>query len=83
MNAIDELRQTAIEQNNDAELPDKLLAEILDLTSIPLKLEGKEPLVTKLINQLRNFDLYAGTGCFSETCSVKDISETLQLLSSP
>lgn len=83
MSHIEELRQTAIEQNNDAELPDNLLADIFEIIASPQRLEGKEELVTKLISQLRNFDLYAGTGCFSESCSVKDISDTLQTLSSP
>lgn len=81
MNNIEELRQTAIEQNSDAELPDDLLAKILEMTSNPKNLEGKEAVVTKLVNQLRDFDLYAGTGCFSEACSVKDITETLRSLS--
>jgi len=81
MNIIEELRQTAIEQNNNAELPDNLLTEILELTLSPVKLEGNEAVVTKLISQLRDFDLYAGTGCFSEACSVKDITETLRSLS--
>jgi len=80
MTVLEELRQVAAEQNQDAELPDSLLSEILTLVERPGVLEHEADL-RKLIAQLRNFDLYAGTGCFSETCSVKDISETLKHIS--
>ncbi len=80
MSVREELRAVASEQNRDAELPDNLLAEILALTETAT-LPEHEPELRKLIGQLRNFDLYAGTGCFSETCSIKDISETLKRIS--
>ena len=80
MTVLEELRQVAAEQNQDAELPDSLLSEILTLVERPGVLEHEAGL-RKLIAQLRNFDLYAGTGCFSETCSVKDLSETLKHIS--
>jgi hypothetical protein len=82
MTLLEELRHVAAEQNQDAELPDSLLSEIRTLTESTGVLEHEADL-RKLIGQLRNFDLYAGTGCFSESCSVKDISETLKLIRKP
>lgn len=82
MSLIDELRLVATQQSLNAELPDDLLLEILELTSDP-SLMGKEALLKKLISQLDNFDLYAGAGCFGDSCGVKEISDTLKLLSQP
>jgi len=82
MTLLEELRHVAAEQNQDAELPDSLLSEIRTLTESTGVLEHEADL-RKLIGQLRNFDLYAGTGCFSESCSVQDISETLKLIRKP
>ena len=79
MTLLEELRQVAVEQNQDAELPDSLLSEILTLTEYPGVLEHEADL-RKLIGQLRNFDLYAGAGCFSESCGVKEVAETIQLI---
>lgn len=79
MTLVEELQAVATEQHQDADLPVTLLSEIMQLVSSP-ELSGKEPLVRKLIEQLRSFDLYAGAGCFSESCGVKDISQTLQQL---
>ncbi|MBV5340351.1 MAG: hypothetical protein J0665_12500 [Deltaproteobacteria bacterium] len=80
MSLIDELRCIATAQSLDAELPDALLSKILELSEDPAMM-GKESLVKTLITQLNNFDLYAGTGCFSDSCGVKEISDTLKLLS--
>ncbi len=77
MTLLEELRQVAVEQNQDAELPDSLLSEILTLTEYPGVLEHEADL-RKLIGQLRNFDLYAGAGCFSESCGTREITETVQ-----
>ncbi|MDD2500419.1 MAG: hypothetical protein PHN92_06335 [Geobacter sp.] len=82
MTVREELQAVAREQNRDAELPDSLLADILALAEAAT-LPEQEPEFRKLIGQLRNFDLYAGAACFSETCSVKDISETLKRISNP
>ncbi|MCE1227645.1 MAG: hypothetical protein LWW87_14365 [Geobacteraceae bacterium] len=77
MTLLEELRQVAVEQNQDAELPDSLLSEILTLVERPGVL-AYEAELKKLIGQLRNFDLYAGAGCFSESCGIREITETIQ-----
>lgn len=77
MTVLEELRHVAAEQNQDAELPDNLLSEILTLAESPGVLEHEADL-RKLIAQLRNFDLYAGAGCFSESCGIREITETVQ-----
>lgn len=76
---VDELRCAAKEQNRGAELPNTILAEILEISKDPL-LQEQDALVRRLIGQLHNFDLYAGTGCFSDSCGVKEINDTLKLL---
>lgn len=80
MSLIDELCCVAKEQNLGAELPDAILAEILEISKDAL-LQEQDALVRRLIAQLRNFDLYAGAGCFSDSCGVKEITDTLKLLS--
>ncbi len=80
MTLVDELRCAAQEQNREAELPDTLLAEILEISADSL-LQEQDALVRRLTGQLRNFDLYAGAGCFSDSCGVKEINDTLKLLS--
>jgi len=77
MTLLEELRQVAVEQNQEAELPDSLLSEILTLIERPGVL-AYEAELKKLIGQLRNFDLYAGAGCFSESCGIREITETIQ-----
>lgn len=81
MTLLEELRQVAVEQNQDAELPDSLLSEILTLVERPGVL-AYEAELKKLIGQLRNFDLYAGAGCFSESCGIREITETIQQIAS-
>lgn len=77
MTLLEDLRQVAIEQNQDAELPDSLLSEILTFVE-KAGVRACEADLKKLIGQLRNFDLYAGTGCFSESCGIREITETIQ-----
>ena len=81
MTLVDALRCVAEEQNQEAELPDALLAEILEISKEPLLLQEQDTLVRRLLGQLHNFDLYAGAGCFSDSCGVKEINDTLKLLS--
>ncbi len=76
MTLIDQLFAVAKEQNQDAELPDTILSRILNLTA-ETDLSDKEELIKKLIEQLRIFDLYSGSGCFDESCGIQDINNTL------
>lgn len=77
---VEELRCAAEEQHREAELPAFILAEILEISKDPI-LQEQDALVRRLIGQLHNFDLYAGAGCFSDSCGVKEISDTLKLIS--
>ena len=79
MIVLEELRLVATEKNQDADLPDSLLSAILALVENPDVLQHEADL-RKLIGQLHNFDLYAGAGCFSESCGVKEVAETIQLI---
>jgi hypothetical protein len=77
MTLIEQLFSVAKEQNQDAELPDTILARILNLPATT-DLSGKEELIQKLIEQLKIFDLYSGSGCFDESCGIQNINNTLE-----
>lgn len=79
MSLLEELCQAAREQHRDGDLPDELLANILSLVENPAALEQPD-LFKRLLEQVRNFDLYAGTACFSDANSVQDIQQTISLL---
>lgn len=75
----DELRNIAREQNRDADLPDTLLATLLELADNP-RLTDQADDVQSLISLLKVFDPYAGTGCFSEASSAQEIENTIKRL---
>ncbi|MGB4599921.1 MAG: hypothetical protein WBI04_08090 [Trichlorobacter sp.] len=80
MSLLEELCQAVREQHRDGGLPDELLASILSLAENPAALQQQD-LIKRLLEQLRNFDLYAGAACFSDANSVQDIQKTISLFS--
>ncbi|MFO7578142.1 MAG: hypothetical protein R6W66_10490 [Pelovirga sp.] len=77
---FEELRQVIREKQQEENFPEWLTEEILLIGNHPEAYLDRQPLVTLLIGQLRDFDPYAGCGCFSASCSVTDIERTLQRL---
>ena len=79
MTLTDELRNIAREQSRDADLPDTLLATLLELADNP-RLTDQTDDVQSLISLLKVFDPYAGTVCFSEASSAKEIENAIKRL---
>lgn len=82
MSIFEELRQAALLQNEEGDLPECLLTDILEIADRPDRYAGRAQLVQYLINQVRGYDPYAGTGCFSESFGLEDIRSTLRQLKS-
>ena len=82
MSICEELRQAALLQHEEGDLPEWLLADILEVADSPDRYADRGQLVQLLVNQVRGYDPYAGAGCFSESFGLEDIRRTLrQLLS--
>jgi hypothetical protein len=64
-------------QHEENDFPTYLLGEVEDLL-VAGTLAGRETLVEELTTQIENFDPYAGTGCFGESCSAATIAATLR-----
>lgn len=77
---FEELRQVVREKQQEENFPEWLTDDILLIANHPQACLERQALVTLLIGQLRDFDPYAGCGCFSASCSVTDIERTLQQL---
>jgi len=80
MSIFDELRQAVMLQHEESDLPECLVVELLEIVESPSRYAGREPLVQRLIEQVRDYDPYAGAGCFSDACSLEDIRRTLRQL---
>jgi len=81
MDLFEELRGAAVQQNEEAEFPSWLLADVLDIANRPDSYADRIHLVELLLAQIRNFDSYAGTGCFDSSVSADTISGTIRRIS--
>lgn len=82
MSIFEELRQAALLEHEEGDLPEWLLADILEVVDSPSRYADREQLVQQVIDQVRGYDPYAGSGCFSTSFGPEDIRRTLrQLLS--
>jgi len=61
-------------------LPVWLLSEILTIAENADLVDEHSPLVETLIDQIRNFDPCAGTGCFDTSVNAESIQRTIQLI---
>jgi hypothetical protein len=82
MSIFEELRQAVLLQHEEGDLPEWLLADILEVADSPDRYADRVQLVQHLINQVRDYDPYAGAGCFSDSCGLEDIRRTLRQLKS-
>lgn len=82
MTLFDDLKQSALLQHAQGDFPDWLLADVLEVADNPDCFAGKENLVETLVKQIREYDPYAGSGCFDTSFGVEDIRRTLRHLGS-
>ena len=77
MDRLGELKSVALRQNLEGELPSWLLAEVLTIADDPERYGEADPLIEILIGQIRDYDPYAGAGCFSDSVGISMIEATL------
>lgn len=82
MSIFEELRQAVLLNHEEGDLPEWLLADLLEVADSPEHYADRQQLVQHLIEQVRDYDPYAGAGCFSDACSLDDIRRTLRRLKS-
>ncbi|MBT0666449.1 hypothetical protein KI809_19245 [Geobacter pelophilus] len=78
MELFEKLRAVALQQNLDNEFPSWLLAEVMTIADEPDLYEEKVHLIELLIDQIDNFDPYAGTGCFDTSVGAETIQSTIR-----
>lgn len=80
MDLFEELRTVAIRQSLEGDFPQWLLADVMAIAEDPGKYGESIPLVEKLIAQIREYDPFAGTGCFDTSVGIEQIQATIRRL---
>lgn len=80
MELLERLAEAAQRQHEEADLPEWLVAAILEITGAPECYLRKEELIEMLLHQVEAFDSYAGAGCFGDSVSAAGIEATLKAL---
>uniref|UniRef100_A0A831UC78 Uncharacterized protein n=1 Tax=Geobacter metallireducens TaxID=28232 RepID=A0A831UC78_GEOME len=80
MDLFEELRTVAVRQNQEGDFPDWLLSDVLAIADDPGKHGESLPLVETLIAQIRDYDPFAGTGCFDTSVGIEQIRATIRRL---
>ncbi len=78
MDAFTELKEIATMLGKEGEFPTWLLTDILAIADEPKHYADKVQLIKLLINQIGNFDTYAGAGCFDTSVSAEAIGSTIR-----
>ncbi|BBA69906.1 GSU3529 family protein [Geobacter sulfurreducens] len=83
MDVCEELREVALRQNAEGEFPEWLLADVLGITDDPERYGDRTHLVETLVSQIREYDPFAGAGCFGTAVGIEEIRATLRHLTLP
>jgi hypothetical protein len=75
-----ELEQATIDQYENGELPKWLADPVLDVARNPARYAAKEYLVEILLDQVREYDVYAEAGCCKWAYDHEDIARSLRWL---
>lgn len=78
MELFEELRAVALRQNLGNEFPSWLLSDVMTIADEPELYGDKTHLIELLIDQISNFDPYAGTGCFDTSVGAETIQKTIR-----
>lgn len=78
MDPFEELRIIAIRQNTSWDFPSWLMADVLSIADSPEKYGDTVLLVEKLIDQINEYDPFAGTGCFDTSVGIEAIQATIR-----
>lgn len=77
---FEELRTVALQESAAGNFPIWLLEEVLAVVRTPGRCAAQTGLVATLIEQIRDFDPYAGVGCFDTSCGPEALRTTLRRL---
>lgn len=80
MNLFEELKAAAASRNEEGDFPDWLLAGVLEVANSPDLHSDHLGLVELLLAQVRDYDAYAGAGCFDASVTAGTIERTLRLI---
>ena len=78
MDLFEELRELLLQERNQDEFPTWLMVNAVAIASDPERYADKVDLVEILITQIRNFDPYAGVGCFDTSVGAETIETTIR-----
>jgi len=82
MDPFEELRDIAVRQNLVGEFPSWLLADVLGIADAPDRYGSSTPLIETLIAQIKDYDPYAGAGCFDTSVGIGAIQATIRQIES-
>ncbi len=71
------MNKILIAARSHEELPDTVADQIVRLALLPERLAGKGDLLHSLLDQLGDYDPYAGVGCFGSGTTLEQIRQTL------
>ncbi|GAW68770.1 hypothetical protein GPEL0_01f5255 [Geoanaerobacter pelophilus] len=80
MDLFAELKDAAVSKNAEGDFPDWLLAGVLEVANAPELHADQHELVELLLAQVRDYDTYAGAGCFDASVTADTIDRTLRLI---
>ncbi len=80
MDLFGELKAAAVSKNEEGDFPDWLLARVLEVANAPELHGDRHELVELLLAQVRDYDAYAGAGCFDASVTAETIDRTLRLI---
>lgn len=80
MDLFEELKAAAVSKNEEGDFPDWLLAGVLEVADAPHLHRDQLELVALLLAQIRDYDTYAGAGCFDESVTAETVDRTLRLI---
>lgn len=80
MDPFEELRNVAVQQNLVGDFPAWLLADVLAIADNPETYKDAISLVEDLTAQIRDYDPFAGTGCFDASVGIEQVQATIRRL---
>lgn len=80
MELLERLAEAARRQYEENDLPEWLLAGILEIAGRPEEFGMKHEQIGLLLRQVESFDGYAGVGCFGDAVSAAGIEASLKAL---
>ena len=78
MDLFKELRDILLQRKDDGEFPTWLMVDAMVIASDPKRYDDKVDLIKTLIAQIKNFDPYAGAGCYNTSVGADTIGVTIR-----